>query len=352
MSSDYENKKKNLEQEDREFEIKRTLSISYNSKVHDYQTQFRKVSSSFIGCEHVEVFEICCEATFGYTIANGLRRILLSSITGSGIVSVYIKGANNEFANINGVVENVPEILINLKKIIIQITGEEDIYILSLNKSGGGNVNSSQIKKIDGARIINDVHICTLDKEGEISMCLIVAKGKGYIPSDRHTFDPELSGGFFPVDTFFSPVVHCSYDVQTCTDQEKPYDKIILKIITNGYLAPEEVLNTAVQDLFNKVSPLLSKPFAQEEINNKITKKQDTLLFVSLENLEGLSKRVKNALVKQNILTIEDLINRTQNELMSYPGIGVGGLHTIESFLNENGLELKAVTKKIWERDL
>lgn len=279
------------------------------------------------------------ESGFGHTLGNSLRRTMLSSLTGSAITSVKISGVSHQFSTIPGVIEDVIQIILNLKKVRIKLYSDKPIHV-KISKTGAGEVKGSDIDTLGGGEVVNkDSHIATLsDSKAKLNIEMTVEAGVGYLPSDERKMS-EI--GMLPVDAIFSPVTAVNYTVdQTRVGRKTDFDKLTLDIVTDGTISPLE----AVQ----KASQILSKQFKQvyepEEVETVeqapsgsfIT---DDVLKASVEELD-LPVRITNALKAIEIDTIGKLTTVSPSQLMKAKNLGAKSLNLISDKLAERGLSL------------
>lgn len=279
------------------------------------------------------------EGGFGHTLGNGLRRTMLTSLEGAAITSVKIGGVAHQFSTIPGVLEDVIQIILNLKKVRIKLYSDKPIHI-KISKTGTGEVKASDIDTLGGGEVVNkDAHIATLsDAKAKLNMEMTVESGIGYIPSDERKMS-EI--GVLPIDAIFSPVQSVNYTVdQTRVGRKTDFDKLILDIITDGTISPLEALKKAAQ--------ILSKQFKQiydpEEV--KVTETAgvsslitDDVLKASVEELD-LPVRITNALKAIEVDTIGKLTTVSPAQLMKAKNLGAKSLNLISEKLSERGLSL------------
>lgn len=287
---------------------------------------------------HVEPLE----RGFGITIGNSLRRILLSSLQGAAITAVRIKGVLHEFSTIPGVREDVTDIILNLKEILVKLHGDgpETLY-LKANKRGV--VRAQDIKPNPHVEILNPEHpIATLSDDGELEMEMVVKWGRGYVPAERNR-DEGAPLGTIPIDAIFSPIRKVNYTVtHTRVGQITDYDRLTMEIWTNGGVAPADALAYAAKILKDQVSVFIN--FDEEEAMAKPAQveegpKLNENLFKSVEELE-LSVRSANCLKNANIKYIGDLVQKTEAEMLKTKNFGRKSLNEIKEILAEMGLSL------------
>ena len=282
------------------------------------------------------------ERGFGHTLGNALRRILLSSMPGCAVEEVQINGVVHEYSTIEGVREDVIEILLNLKMIAVVLNGKDEV-VLSLSKKGSGIVTAGDITEDHDVEIINSDHvIANLNDNGELNMHLTVRKGRGYSAADiRVAEDDETrTVGKLLLDASYSPVVRMSYSVENArVEQRTDLDKLIIDLETNGTIDPEEAIRyaaTILQHQLNVFVDLQSEIIAEpEEREDEI----DPILLRPVDDLE-LTVRSANCLKAEDIYYIGDLIQRTEVELLKTPNLGKKSLTEIKDVLATRGLSL------------
>ena len=298
----------------------------------------------------VEEFDKChskvvlepLERGFGHTLGNALRRILLSSMPGCAVEEVEIDGVVHEYSTIEGVREDVIEILLNLKGLAV-ILNNRDEAILNLSKKGAGAATAGDIELDHDVEIINPDHvIANLNGNGELNMRILVRKGRGYSPADSRASGEEetQSVGKLLLDASYSPVVRISYSVENArVEQRTDLDKLIINLETNGTIDPEEAIRRAATILQHQLSvfvDLQSEIIAEpEEREDEI----DPILLRPVDDLE-LTVRSANCLKAGDIYYIGDLIQRTEVELLKTPNLGKKSLTEIKDVLATRGLSL------------
>ena len=282
------------------------------------------------------------ERGFGHTLGNALRRILLSSMPGCAIEEVEIDGVVHEYSTIEGVREDVIEILLNLKGVAIVLNNKDEV-VLNLSKKGSGVVTAGDIAVDHDVEIINPDHvIANLNSNGQINMRLTVRKGRGYSPADSRVQDDDetRSVGKLLLDASYSPVSRISYSVESArVEQRTDLDKLIIDLETNGTIEPEEAIRRAATILQHQLavfvdlqSEIIAEP---EEREDEI----DPILLRPVDDLE-LTVRSANCLKAEDIYYIGDLIQRTEVELLKTPNLGKKSLTEIKDVLATRGLSL------------
>jgi DNA-directed RNA polymerase subunit alpha len=285
------------------------------------------------------------ETGYGYTIGNSLRRVLLSSLEGAAITSVKIDGAMHEFTTIDGVVEDVTEIVLNLKKIKFRAhTRDPQVLLLSVNKEGP--VTAADIQLNQNLELVNpDQLICTLDRKKKFDMEFEVKVGRGYCPGDENK-KPDQPIGVIAIDSLFSPVVRVRYQVEAArVGQKTDYDRLILEIWTDGRITPEDALTQSAAILQKHLDVFVGydKNAVQfEEVENKQDEERARLrkLYNMSVNEIELSVRAANCLNNANITTVGQLAMKTESEMLKYRNFGKKSLNEIKEKLAALGLTL------------
>ena len=282
------------------------------------------------------------ERGFGHTLGNALRRILLSSIPGAAIVECEIDGVLHEYSTLEGVQEDVIDILLNLKGVAIILHGVEEAT-LTLVKQGPGRVSAGDIAVTHSIEIINPDHeIANLTKETELRMKLKVRKGLGYQPVAQRNIGEEESRpiGSLQLDASFSPIMRVSYKVESArVEQRTNLDKLIIQLETNGTVDPEEAIRIAARILLEQLSVFVDLKGKEEVRPQPEQVEIDPILLRPVDDLE-LTVRSANCLKAESIYYIGDLIQRTEVELLKTPNLGKKSLTEIKDVLASHGLSL------------
>ena len=281
------------------------------------------------------------ERGFGLTLGNALRRVLLSSLQGAAITSVQIDNVLHEFSSVAGVREDVTDIVLNLKGVAIAMDVEGTKRV-SISKQGPGVVVAGDISEMAGVEVLNKDHvICHLDEGASVYMEMTVATGKGYVSADKNR--PEDAPiGLIPIDALYSPVVKVAYDVQpTREGQVLDYDKLTLKIETDGSISPEDAIAYAARILQDQLAVFVNfdEPEAAIRQDDEDELEFNPLLLKKVDELE-LSVRSANCLKNDNIVYIGDLIQKTEAEMLRTPNFGRKSLNEIKEVLTGMGLHL------------
>jgi len=282
------------------------------------------------------------EPGFGYTIGNSLRRTLLSSIPGAAITTVRFDDALHEFDTIPGVTEDVTDIILNLKDIVLTSTSEEPV-IVRLDVRGPADVAAGDIKVPSEIEILNrDLHVATLNSKGRLAIDLTVERGRGYLSADRETLTRTI--GVIPIDAIFSPVRRVTFDVEpTRVEQSTNYDRLVLDIETDGTISPREALASAgdtLRNLVSLVADLEEAPQGLELGDTGTTTSGSPDLDLRIEELD-LSERPRNCLKRAQINTIGELVERTMEDLLAITNFGQKSADEVVQRLDERGLSLR-----------
>jgi len=281
------------------------------------------------------------ERGFGHTLGNALRRILLSSMPGCAVTEVEIDGVLHEYSAIEGVQEDVIEILLNLKGVAIIMHGKDEA-VLTVSKKGAGEVTAGDIQLDHEVEVANPEHvIANLNEGGELNMKLTIGRGRGYVPADARETDEETrSIGRLQLDASFSPVHRVSYAVESArVEQRTDLDKLVLDLETNGTIDPEEAIRRAATVLQQQLSVFVDLESEKEAEPEEEEDEVDPILLRPVDDLE-LTVRSANCLKAENIYYIGDLIQRTEVELLKTPNLGKKSLTEIKDVLASRGLSL------------
>ena len=285
------------------------------------------------------------ERGFGLTIGNALRRILLSSLPGDAITSVRIDGVMHEFQTIEGIIEDVTTIVLNLKKIVVKKNTEDQVTV-KISAKGEGELTASALMTDSTLEIINpDQVICTLAEGGKIDMELTIGRGRGYIVADevKETLG-DVKVGTIAVDALYSPVERVNYEVEKArVGQNNNFDKLILEVWTDGSLAPQEAVKEASSILMAQLDKIDSPEFT-DAIRNLMKQNEEDprqkLLETSIDDLE-LSVRAYNCLKRAAINNVQDLVNKSENEMMKIRNLGRKSLKEVIDKIKEMGLSFR-----------
>ena len=283
------------------------------------------------------------ERGYGVTIGNSLRRILLSSLPGCAITSVKINGVLHEFSSIPNVVEDVPEIIVNLKNVRLKFTENEE-KVMRINFKGEGEVTAGDIITDGTVEILNpDLHIATVAEGGQLIMELTADMGRGYSPSEKNK-KPNQDISVLPIDSIYTPVKKVNYQVKnTRVGQMVDYDKLIIEVWTDGSLKAHEALSLAAKVMTGHLELFIDLSEATKNTQVMIEKeesKKEKVLETSIEELE-LSVRSFNCLKRAGISTVEDLTNRSENDMMKVRNLGKKSLDEVIAKLHSLGLNFR-----------
>lgn len=282
------------------------------------------------------------EKGFGHTLGNALRRILLSSMPGCAVTEVEIDGVQHEYSAIEGVQEDVIEILLNLKEVAI-VMHEKDSAVLTLSKKGAGPVTAGDIQLDHSVEVKNpELVIANITGDIELSMRLTVGRGRGYQPADARARDEEETRaiGRLQLDASYSPVKRLAYSVESArVEQRTNLDKLVLDLETNGTIDPEEAIRRAATILQQQLAVFVDLEGEKEAEPEKKEDQIDPILLRPVDDLE-LTVRSANCLKAENIYYIGDLIQRTEVELLKTPNLGKKSLTEIKDILASRGLSL------------
>ena len=280
------------------------------------------------------------ERGYGITIGNSLRRILLSSLPGSAITGVKIEGVQHEFSTIPNVVEDVPEIIVNLKNVRLKLDKNEET--LRINFKGEGEVKAGDIITDGTVEILNpDLHIATVSEGGSLVMELVANMGRGYNTAEKNKKDDQPLG-LLPIDSIYTPVKKVNYAVEnTRVGQMVDYDKLTIEVWTDGSLKPYEAFSLAAKVMTGHLELFIDLSEATKNTKVMVEKeesKKEKVLEMSIEDLE-LSVRSFNCLKRANIATVEDLANKTEADMMKVRNLGKKSLDEVTNKLHALGLD-------------
>jgi DNA-directed RNA polymerase subunit alpha len=283
------------------------------------------------------------ERGYGHTLGNALRRILLSSMIGYAPTEASIAGVVHEYSTVDGVREDVVDILLNLKGVVFKLHNRDEVTLL-LKKEGEGIVTAADIELPHDVEIINPDHLVAhLQGGGRLEMQIKIEKGRGYVPGNVRAFrdDHSKTIGRIVMDASFSPVKRVSYTVESArVEQRTDLDKLVMTIETNGAMTPEEAVRQAARILVDQLSVFAAlEGTAEVAVASRVSPQVDPILLRPVDDLE-LTVRSANCLKAENIYYIGDLIQRTENELLKTPNLGRKSLNEIKEVLAARGLTL------------
>lgn len=286
------------------------------------------------------------ERGFGTTVGNALRRVLLSSLEGSAVTQVKIQGSQHEFTSVPGVVEDVTDVILNIKSIVVK-NHSESTKVIRIEKNTKGPVTGADIQTDGTVEVINkNLQLCTLTADSPFSVEMVIENGRGYIPASEHS--PNVEIGIIPVDAVYSPVIRVRYEIEeTRVGQKTNYDKLTLEIWTNGSIGPEMALVEAAKIMRKHLNPFVqyselgSQVFAENRTSGPAMTDAagEAKLNMSLAEL-NLSVRAMNCLESENIHTVRDLVVRNPDQLLEVRNFGDTTLKEVTEKLTSLGLRL------------
>ena len=294
--------------------------------------------------EHTYAKFVCepLERGFALTLGNALRRVLLSSLQGTAITAVRIDGALHEFTSVPDVTEDVTDIVLNMKQVVVRSDGPVGGTLLKVEKSGPCDITAADIMETDSVSVLNKDHfICSVAKGGKFAAELLIGTGHGYVPAERNK-DATMPIGMIPIDSLFSPIRKVNYSITNArVGQQTDYDKLTLEVWTNGAVTPADAVAFAAKILKEQLSIFINF----EEEAETLTRPEDDAeplnenLFRTVEELE-LSVRSANCLQNANIRLIGELVQRSEQEMLKTKNFGRKSLKEIKEILAEMGLGL------------
>ena len=286
------------------------------------------------------------ERGFGVTIGNALRRVLLSSLPGAAVTNIKIEGVAHEFSTLKGCKEDVTEIVLNMKGLSVRTSSTEPSFkkVLKLKKKGPGVVTAGDIEEDDEVKVLNpSLYICTLENDGVLDMEILVGRGRGYVPADKNK-DVSLPVGYIAIDSIFTPVRKASYEVEnTRVGQNTDYDKLVLEVTTNGTVSAKEVISLSAKFLDEHINLFVELVESMTNTSILVSREEDKvhkLMIMSIEDMD-LSVRSYNCLKRAGINTVEDLIHRSEEDMLKVKNLGRKSLDEVIHKLESLGLSLK-----------
>jgi len=311
----------------------------------------RIVEVEQLGASHARVVMEPFERGYGHTLGNALRRVLLSSMIGYAPTEVQISGVVHEYSTIDGLREDVVDLLLNLKGVTFRLHNRDDVFV-TLRKDTPGPVTAADIDLPHDVEVINPEHvIATLTQGGSLDMSIKVERGRGYVPGTMRNLNEAKTIGRIVLDASFSPVRRVSYQVESArVEQRTDLDRLVVDVETNGVIAPEEAVRQSARILVEQLSVFAALEGGSEESAAiaagvgvpgaaRVGPQMDPLLMRPVDDLE-LTVRSANCLKAENIYYIGDLIQRTENELLKTPNLGRKSLNEIKEVLASRGLTL------------
>ena len=283
------------------------------------------------------------ERGYGLTLGNALRRILLSSLPGTAVTSVHIDGVLHEFSTIEGVVEDTVDIVLNLKKLLVKLHGEDPVTI-RVEAEGPGPLLAGDIATDPSVEILNpELVIATLQEGAELKMDITVARGRGYVSAERNK-RPDHPIGLIPVDSIFTPVTKAVYTVEdTRVGQITDYDRLVLEVWTNRVISPDAAVSLSAKILMEHIKLFTDLTESVDSVEIMVEKEEesmDRLMEMTVEELD-LSVRSYNCLKRAGINTVDELIRKTEEDMMKVRNLGKKSLAEIKEKLAELGLSLR-----------
>ncbi len=283
------------------------------------------------------------ERGYGITLGNSLRRILLSSLPGAAATSVQIDGVLHEFSTVPGVLEDVTEIIINIKGLALRIHSDEE-KILEIDVEGEGKINARDIRADSDVEILNpDLHIATLSADARLHMRIFAGRGRGYVQLDKNRRDDQAIG-VIPIDSIYTPITRVNYSVEnTRVGQVTNYDKLTLEVWSDGSLRPEEAVSLSAKILNDHFMLFVGLTEGAKDTEIMIEKEEDKkekVLEMTIEELD-LSVRSYNCLKRAGINTVQELITKTEEDMMKVRNLGRKSLEEVQEKLEELGLGLR-----------
>jgi DNA-directed RNA polymerase subunit alpha len=287
---------------------------------------------------------------FGYTFGNSLRRVLLSSLGGAAIKSVRIEGVAHEFSTIPGVKEDVTDIVLNLKDVVVRMHSDADEVEVPLVASGPGDVTAKDIDLPAGVEILNpSAHIATLEKKTKLEMYMTIGRGRGYSPADENKSEDQPIG-VIPIDSIFSPIRRAAYNVDAArVGQRTDFDKLSLEIETDGSIEPGTALREAAEILIKSLA-IFTDADRVDELTSRDGAGADEDAFAAVAGVEGddrlieeleIGVRAYNCLKRAGIQTVGDLIQKSESELNAIPNFGKRSTDEVKEALTQLGLSLR-----------
>lgn len=284
------------------------------------------------------------ERGYGITLGNSLRRILLSSLPGAAVTSVKINGILHEFSSVPGVLEDTTDIILNLKSLSVKLLTDDYPKIVRIEAEGKQSITAGDIITDSDVQILNpDLVIANLDEDGKLEMEITLEKGRGYVSAEKNKKDDDVIG-LIPVDSLFSPVTKVNYTVEdTRVGQVTDYDCLNLEVWTDGSIAPDEAVSSSARIMNDHLKLFIG---LTEQISDEITmvekeeEEKDKIYEMTIEELD-LSVRSFNCLKRAGINTVEELVQRTEEDMMKVRNLGRKSLEEVQEKLRDLGLSLK-----------
>lgn len=285
------------------------------------------------------------ERGYGTTLGNSLRRILLSSLPGAALTSVKVEGVKHEFSAIPGVVEDMTDLILNLKEVVVKYSGDEETTI-RLEAEGEGEVTAGDFVSSGDVQVVNkDHHIATLAEDGRLVLEATVHKGRGYHTAEENKdlFENNVIG-LIPIDSSYSPIERANFNIEnTRVGQVTDFDRLVLEVNTNGSINPDDAISLAAKIMVEHLELFINLTDEIEDVEIMVEveeEEKDKILDTTIEELE-LSVRSSNCLKRAGINTVEELVDKTEDDLMKVRNLGKKSLQEIKDKLDELELDLK-----------
>ncbi|ERI06759.1 DNA-directed RNA polymerase subunit alpha [Aneurinibacillus aneurinilyticus] len=283
------------------------------------------------------------ERGYGTTLGNSLRRILLSSLPGAAVISVEIDGVLHEFSTIEGVVEDTTQIILNLKTLSLKIHSDEE-KVLEIDAEGSGVVTAADIRADSDVEILNpELVIATMEEGARLHIRMVANRGRGYVPADQNK-RPDLPIGVIPIDSIYTPINRVNYQVEnTRVGQVTNYDKLTLEVWTDGSIRPEEAVSLGAKIMTEHLNLFVGLTDEAQEAEIMVEKEEDKkekVLEMTIEELD-LSVRSYNCLKRAGINTVQELTQKTEEDMMKVRNLGRKSLEEVQEKLEELGLGLR-----------
>ncbi|MCM3086883.1 DNA-directed RNA polymerase subunit alpha [Bhargavaea ginsengi] len=283
------------------------------------------------------------ERGYGTTLGNSLRRILLSSLPGAAVTSIQIDGVLHEFSTVDGVVEDVASIILNVKKLALKIYSDDE-KVIEIDVKGENEVTAADITHDSDVEILNpDLHIATVGKNGHLRMRMYAQRGRGYVPADKNKRE-DLPIGVIPIDSIYTPVSRVNFQVEnTRVGQSSDYDKLTLDVWTDGSIGPQEAISLGSRILTEHLNIFVGLTDEAHSVEIMVEKEEDQkekVLEMTIEELD-LSVRSYNCLKRAGINTVLELANKSEDEMMKVRNLGRKSLEEVKAKLTDLGLGLR-----------
>jgi DNA-directed RNA polymerase subunit alpha len=312
---------------------------------------FEKPNTSVVEMSEGENYGKFCikplERGFGITLGNALRRILMSSLPGTAITRIHLEGAEHEFMSVDGILEDVMSIILNLKKIVFKTESTDPHFeaVLEIHKSGAGKVTAGDIyipSTLDLEVVNKDQHICTVSEGGNFDLTLYVGRGVGYVSANKNKSD--MMAGLIAIDSIYTPVNNVSYEVNKLRGENgQEMEELIIDVLTNGSISSREALAIASKMMINHLNvvvELSEKAQSTDYMIEVVTESKDSQLDTSISDLD-LSVRSYNCLMRAGIKTVADLVSKSEEDMMKVRNLGRKSLKEVKEKLEEMSLSLK-----------